>query len=232
MSRFNKTGKCHGVLLVLMGSLAGQSAFAQEAESGQASHDSQNASAALSHAGGGEMAMGHHAMAHPFFAHMGIPDGPGEANVRLTALWRVGHEESGADGGLHIEAGLLPRWGFHFRSDVVTANGFGAGHGDGGHGEEDEPEEEHEESEAGHGHVPPTELMLMFSVLQSEDKTRGISVFGQLAWPVVRGAEEAEETITTAAGIGGGPRPSVSKPTVRDSGQGRAQPQSGRSRLE
>jgi hypothetical protein len=150
--------------------------------------------APMAHAGHTAMLMGHHAMAHPFLAHMGIPDGPGEANIRLTGIGRIGHEESGVDGGIHIEAGLTPRLGIHVRADTITAVGIGGGHHD------DTMEEGHEE-EANHAHVPPTEIMVMYALYATDDQTSGISVFGQLAWPRVRSSDDTQE-VTTAGGIG------------------------------
>ncbi len=57
---------------------------------------------------------------HPFLSHMGIPDEPGSVSIR-AAVYRQGRrgENAWTDGAFHLEAGLLPRLGIHFRSDAV-----------------------------------------------------------------------------------------------------------------
>ena len=69
-----------------------------------------------------DMAMGHHAFAHPFFVHMGIPDGPGEISVRVSATQEALGEEVSRDLALHIETGIWNRIGLHFRNDAIKAN--------------------------------------------------------------------------------------------------------------
>ncbi len=130
---------------------------------------------------------GHHAMAHPFFGHMGLPDGPGEANIRLTPIFRKGHSGSGTDFGLHVEGGLVPGLGFHIRND-------------GAFGTKIAPEEPPGPMEEG-AEKPVTEFMLMKSLITSDDGTRGVSIFGQLAWPVLRGDDPVDD-IEAAIGFG------------------------------
>ncbi len=132
---------------------------------------------------------GHHAMAHPFFAHMGLPDGPGEANVRLTGMGRFGHDKLGPDAAFHIEAGLVQRVGIHVRSDAIWNTAM-----DGSH---DAKSADEKEKGGGEG----TEAMVMVSVLQSEDATRGLSIFAQLGWPSF--VEIGDDPITGAFGISG-----------------------------
>ena len=57
---------------------------------------------------------------HPFLSHMGVPDEPGSVSIR-AAVYRQGRrgENAWTDGAFHLEAGLLPRLGIHFRSDAV-----------------------------------------------------------------------------------------------------------------
>ena len=121
-----------------------------------------------------EAALGHHAMAHPFLTHMGIPDGPGEASVRLTYLARANGAQTGTDLAFHVEAGIVPRLGLHLRNDAIAGAASG---------------------EAGHG----TELMLMYALAQDKAATRGISVFAEAAVPTPQGDGPP---ITAAAGIG------------------------------
>jgi hypothetical protein len=69
-----------------------------------------------------EMAMGHHAFAHPFLTHMGIPDGPGEISIRVGATQEAYNDEVSRDLALHIETGIWNRVGLHFRNDAIKAN--------------------------------------------------------------------------------------------------------------
>lgn len=114
---------------------------------------------------------GHHAMTHPFMTHMGLPDGPGEVDLRVTHIQRAGAMGTGADTAVHIEAGIIDRLGLHLRNDAINGAALGT------------PGTEMEE----HG----TELMLMYGILQDKESTRGISVFGEVSWPTVRGAGPA-----------------------------------------
>lgn len=123
---------------------------------------------------------GHHAMTHPFLVHMGLPDGPGEASVRLTEIQRSGLAGRGSDQAVHIEAGLVDRVGIHLRNDAISGNAMGGADG---------MAEEH-----------GTELMVMYSLIQNADATRGISVFGEVAWPTTKGDAPS---LRGAGGIGG-----------------------------
>ena len=72
------------------------------------------AEAGMSDMGGmGEM------FAHPFWSHMGIPDKPGEVDMRLLGYRSRLDGVAGGDFGLHLEAGLLPGLGIHLRSDGI-----------------------------------------------------------------------------------------------------------------
>lgn len=66
--------------------------------------------------------MGHHDFAHPFFAHMGMPDGPGEISMRTSAIQDAYDDNVSRDLALHIETGLWNRVGLHLRSDGIKAN--------------------------------------------------------------------------------------------------------------
>ncbi len=66
--------------------------------------------------------MGHHAFAHPFFTHMGMPDGPGEISMRTSAIQDAYNDNVSRDMALHIETGLWDRVGLHLRNDGIKAN--------------------------------------------------------------------------------------------------------------
>lgn len=127
--------------------------------------------------GGGAHEMG---MTHPFLAHMGLPDPPGAASLRVTGIHRVGERGQGNDVAFHLEAGIINRLGLHLRNDAITREGAGT---------------INEESED-HG----TELMLMYAPLINQDWTRGLSVFIEASWPTFKG-ERAP--IRGGAGVAG-----------------------------
>ncbi|MFZ5471559.1 MAG: hypothetical protein ACOZIN_19205 [Myxococcota bacterium] len=106
-------------------------------------------------------------MTHPFLAHMGMPDPPGGASVRVTGIRRAGELGAGNDAAFHVEAGILPRLGLHLRNDAITNAGAGTA---------DEAAEDH-----------GSELMLQFAIFQNADGSQGISIFGEVSWPTVRG---------------------------------------------
>lgn len=106
-------------------------------------------------------------MTHPFLAHMGMPDPPGSASVRITGIERSSELGRGGDLAIHVEAGLLPNLGVHLRNDSIT----GAKAGDARAPAED------------HG----SEVMLMYAFLTDTAKTRALSVFAELSWPSVKG---------------------------------------------
>lgn len=60
---------------------------------------------------------GHHAIAHPFLTHMGLPDGPGEVNIRTNSFLTKTDRGSRMDFGTHLEAGIVDRLGLHYRND-------------------------------------------------------------------------------------------------------------------
>ena len=123
---------------------------------------------------------GHHLMTHPFLVHMGLPDEPGESSLRVTQIERAGALGKGSDQAIHIEAGLAERLGIHLRNDAISGNAMGDADG------------MHEE----HG----TELMVMYSLIENLDKTRGVSFFGEVAWPTMKGDGPS---VRGAAGLGG-----------------------------
>jgi hypothetical protein len=124
--------------------------------------------------------MGHHVLTHPFLTHMGLPDGPGESSVRLTHIQRAGETGSGSDAAIHIEAGIAERFGLHLRNDAINGAAMGA---------PGEPMEDH-----------GTELMLMYSLFQDKEATRGLSIFAETSWPTVRGTGPG---VRGAGGMGG-----------------------------
>lgn len=119
-------------------------------------------------------------MPHPFLTHMGVPDPPGAASVRVTGIRRAGEVGVGEDAAFHIEAGIFDRFGLHLRNDAITGRGVG---------EPGEPPEDH-----------GTELMLMYTVLRDAASTWGISVIGEASAPTVR--TEGPDA-TWALGVGG-----------------------------
>ncbi len=123
---------------------------------------------------------GHHAMTHPFLSHMGLPDGPGEASVRLTGIQRGMKDSSGTDLAFHVEAGIMDRLGLHLRNDSITGAGMRSRDG--------EMED--------HG----TEIMLMYALLQDPEATRGLSVFAETAAPTVR---HDGPSVRYGGGVGG-----------------------------
>ncbi len=127
-----------------------------------------------------EMPTGHHAMTHPFMTHMGMPDGPGEIDVRVTGIQRAGQMGSASDSAVHVEAGLTNRIGIHLRNDSINGAAVGA------------PGAEMED----HG----TELMLMYALVKDKEDTMGISIFGETSVPTVQGTGPS---VRGAFGAGG-----------------------------
>lgn len=64
----------------------------------------------------------HHAFVHPFLAHMGMPDGPGEVSVRLMSVEARNAGVAEGTYGFHIETGIIDRWGLHLRNDAVKTH--------------------------------------------------------------------------------------------------------------
>lgn len=60
-----------------------------------------------------------HGFVHPFSAHMGVPDEPGEVSLRLTGYRSRYMGEVEGDIAVHVEAGLIKRLGLHIRSEGV-----------------------------------------------------------------------------------------------------------------
>lgn len=56
-------------------------------------------------------------IAHPFFTHMGVPEGVGVYNLRLAGLVNRADEVTKGDFGFHFETGLTKRIGLHVRND-------------------------------------------------------------------------------------------------------------------
>lgn len=106
-------------------------------------------------------------MTHPFLAHMGLPDAPGAASLRVSGIRRTGALGSGNDLAIHVEAGLWGPLGIHLRNDAITNDAAGTA----------------KEKAEDHG----TEVMLMYGFLMSEDRSRGLSVFAEISWPTVQG---------------------------------------------
>lgn len=64
-------------------------------------------------------AAGHHDLVHPFMAHMGMPDGPGEVSLRVTSIQERNGPDAAGTYAFHIEAGVADRLGLHLRNDGV-----------------------------------------------------------------------------------------------------------------
>lgn len=64
----------------------------------------------------------HHALVHPFLAHMGMPDGPGEVSVRVMSVEERNAGIANGTYGFHFEVGMADRWGLHLRNDSVRTH--------------------------------------------------------------------------------------------------------------
>lgn len=64
----------------------------------------------------------HHALVHPFLTHMGMPDGPGEMNTRITSVAQRSDGSVSETYAFHLEAGIVDRLGLHLRNDAVKFN--------------------------------------------------------------------------------------------------------------
>ena len=67
-------------------------------------------------------AMGHHALVHPFLAHMGMPDEPGEISARVNAIEQRSDGVASGTYGFHIETGIVDRLGLHLRNDALSTH--------------------------------------------------------------------------------------------------------------
>lgn len=70
----------------------------------------------------GSMPEGHHSMVHPFMAHMGLPDGPGEVSARVTSVEQRMDGVSQGTYAFHIESGVVDGVGIHLRNDAIKSN--------------------------------------------------------------------------------------------------------------
>lgn len=59
---------------------------------------------------------------HPFFTHMGLPEGVGVFNLRTLGLATRAEGQTKADFAFHLEAGLTRRIGLHIRNDRFREN--------------------------------------------------------------------------------------------------------------
>lgn len=59
---------------------------------------------------------------HPFFTHMGLPEGVGKFNLRLLGLATRIDGKSDGDFAFHLETGLTPSIGLHVRNDRTLNN--------------------------------------------------------------------------------------------------------------
>jgi len=57
---------------------------------------------------------------HPFLAHMGMPDEPGEVSLRATVFRSQYHGDTESDLAFHVEAGLAKNLGLHVRADGIN----------------------------------------------------------------------------------------------------------------
>jgi len=71
-----------------------------------------------------QMKMGEREMdvAHPFFTHMGMPEGVGNYTLRLAGIATTGEGETERDFGFHLETGLSESIGLHIRNERVSNN--------------------------------------------------------------------------------------------------------------
>jgi hypothetical protein len=61
---------------------------------------------------------------HPFLAHMGMPDEPGEVSLRATAIRSQYRGDTESDLAFHVEAGLAHRLGLHVRADGIDHEAY------------------------------------------------------------------------------------------------------------
>ncbi|MCX5800328.1 MAG: hypothetical protein NTX17_02965 [Candidatus Eisenbacteria bacterium] len=61
-------------------------------------------------------------VAHPFFTHMGMPEGVGNYTLRLDGTATTGEGKTEGDFGFHLETGLSETIGLHIRNDRVSSN--------------------------------------------------------------------------------------------------------------
>jgi hypothetical protein len=66
---------------------------------------------------------GHNGEFHPFLVHMGMPDEPGEVNLRITGFGQRLDSDADSGIGAHLEAGLWERVGLHIRNDDIKEDG-------------------------------------------------------------------------------------------------------------
>ena len=58
-------------------------------------------------------------LAHPFFTHMGMPEGVGNYALRLAGVSTTEDEDTDGDFGVHLETGLTRTIGLHIRNQEV-----------------------------------------------------------------------------------------------------------------
>lgn len=59
---------------------------------------------------------------HPFFTHMGLPEGVGNFNLRLLGIATRAAGKTEGDFAFHLETGLTPTIGLHIRNDRLLNN--------------------------------------------------------------------------------------------------------------
>ena len=59
---------------------------------------------------------------HPFFTHMGLPEGVGNFNLRVLGVATRADGKTDGDFAFHLETGLTPNIGFHLRNDRFLNN--------------------------------------------------------------------------------------------------------------
>ena len=68
---------------------------------------------------GMEMAGGKMEIAHPFFTHMGMPEGVGNYALRVPVSVTRDEDDTDGDIGFHLETGLSKTIGLHIRNEAV-----------------------------------------------------------------------------------------------------------------
>jgi len=71
----------------------------------------------------GTMEAEHETHVHPFLAHMGMPDMPGEISLKITGFQQRSGGVSENGYGAHLETGLWDRVGLHIRNDDIQREG-------------------------------------------------------------------------------------------------------------
>lgn len=83
---------------------------------------SQNEMSGMDKTAMGNMGTGEQEVAHPFFTHMGMPEGVGVYSLRLGGLLTRSDGKTDPDFAFHFETGLTDFVGIHLRNNAVLSD--------------------------------------------------------------------------------------------------------------